>query len=130
MSHKSKGINGERELVHLFWANKWVALRIAGSGSSRYPSPDLLASNSVRKLAIEVKITKEQYKHFPGEEISDLKEFSQKFGAEPWIAVKFKGNDWFFVSLEDLQQTTSNFSISLELAKRRGLSFSELIKAI
>ena len=78
MSHKSKGINGERELVHRFWANKWVALRVAGSGSCRYPSPDILASNSLRKVAIEAKITKDNYKHFSSEEILDLKEFSNK----------------------------------------------------
>ena len=131
MSVKAKGINAERELIHLFWQTKaWGACRVAGSGSSKYPSPDILASNAVRKLAIEAKITKGKYKHFSYQEINQLKEFSQKFGAESWIAVKFKGNDWFFLGLEELKQTTSNFSISVEIAKRRGLTFDELIKNI
>ena len=128
MSVKSKGINAERELIHLFWSNGWTAVRVAGSGSSRYPSPDILASNAVRRVAIESKVTKDKYKHFSNDEIGQLREFCGKFGAEAWIAVKFKGNDWFFLSLEDLQETGANFSVSVELAKRRGLSFSDLIK--
>jgi Holliday junction resolvase len=128
MSLKSKGINAERELIHLFWGNGWTAVRVAGSGNTKYPSPDVLASNAVRRLAIEAKVTKDKYKHFPKDEIEQLREFSQKSGAEPWIAVKFKGNSWFFLSLEDLQETGAHYSIPLELAKRRGLAFSELIK--
>ena len=131
MSVKAKGINAERELIHLFWqTGNWAALRIAGSGSSKYPSPDILASNAVRKLAIEAKITKNNYKHFSSKEIEELKEFSHRFGAESWIAVKFAKNAWFFLNLEDLKQTATSFSISLEIAKRRGLSFDELIKSI
>ena len=59
MSTKSKGINAERQLIHMFWSVKWTACRIAGSGSSKYPSPDIIAANRARKLAIEAKITKE-----------------------------------------------------------------------
>ena len=69
MSLKSKGINAERELVHMFWSKNWACLRIAGSGSSRYPSPDVLVSNKLRRLAIECKITKEQKKYFERKEI-------------------------------------------------------------
>jgi len=130
MSVKAKGINAERELIHLFWANSWSAVRVAGSGSNKYPSPDIIASNALRRLAIEAKITKEKYKHFLREEVEQLKEFSKKFGAEPWIAIKFKGNDWFFICPEDLQHTDANFSISLEAAKRRGIAFNELISFI
>ena len=130
MSVKSKGINAERELIHLFWSNKWTAVRVAGSGSNRYPSPDILASNAVRRLAIEAKITKDKYKHFSADEIFQLKEFSCKFGAEPWIAIKFNRNSWFFLDLDSLTATGSNFSISLELAKNKGVSFGELIKDI
>ena len=130
MSLKSKGINAERELIHLFWNNDWSAVRVAGSGNTQFPSPDILAGNAARKLAIEAKVTKTKYKHFPAEEISQLKEFSKKFGAEPWIAVKFNRNSWFFLSLDSLTQTGSNFSISLPLAKSKGLAFEELIRDI
>ena len=65
MSLKSKGINGERELIHKFWnTNSWAAVRVAGSGSMKYPSADILASNKLRKLAIECKVIKEHKKYF------------------------------------------------------------------
>lgn len=128
MSCKSKGINAERELIHLFWANGWTAIRVAGSGSSRYPSPDILAGNVIRKLALEAKITKDKSKYFDKEEIGQLMEFSKNFGAESWIAVKFKGQEWLFLALEDLKSTDNGFVISAESAKIKGLSFEELIK--
>jgi len=128
MSVKSKGINAERELIHLFWQNGWVAVRVAGSGSSQYPSPDVLASNAERKLAIEAKLTKDPKKYFAKEEVEQLRLFSEKFGAEPWIAVKFKRDSWYFLKLEDLEQTSNNFVISNQMAKNKGLSFKNLIE--
>jgi len=128
MPSKTKGTNAERELIHKFWSNGWAAIRSAGSGSMKYPSPDILASNIKRRLAIEVKITKESSKYFDNEEISQLKEFAVKFDSESWIAVKFKGCDWYFFSLEDLKRTKNSFLVNVELAKTKGLSFNELIK--
>ena len=64
MSTKSRGSNAERDLIHKFWGEGWAALRAAGSGSSQFPAPDIIASNNVRKLAIEVKLTTELKKYF------------------------------------------------------------------
>lgn len=128
MSNKSKGINAERELVHKFWAQNYACLRIAGSGSNKYPSPDLLVGNNIRRLAIECKITKEDKKYFDKKNIAALKKFSGVFGAEPWVAIKFKGSDWLFISLNDLDESNKMFFIQKETAKRRGLLFEELIK--
>lgn len=130
MSVKAKGINAERELVHKFWSNEWGAIRVAGSGSTKYPSPDIIASNSNRQLAIEAKITKDKYRHFAAREINELQQFSDKFNAEPWIAIKFKGNDWFFLRIADLTLTGENYSVSEDLAKNKGLSFDSLINAL
>jgi len=128
MSLKSKGTNAERELLHMFWGAGWACVRVAGSGSSRYPSPDLLASNRIRKVCVECKITKNQHKFFPVEEINQLKEFSSKFGSEPWIALKFKDKAWFFISLEDLNKTNSGFSIKSSTAEAKGLLFEEFVR--
>jgi holliday junction resolvase Hjr len=128
MSRKSKGINAERELIHLFWKNGWAAVRVAGSGSSRYPSADVIASNAVRRIAIESKVTKENSKYFSDDEILGFKDFCSLFGAEPWIGIKFNKNDWYFVSIEDLKRTSSNQLISVEIAKTKGLRFDELLK--
>jgi len=128
MSLKSKGINAERDLIHKFWATKnWSAIRIAGSGSMVYPSADILASNKLRKLAIECKTCIEKSKYLPKEDVEQLKQFSDIFGAEPWIAIKFKGHEWYFVSLEDMQETDKNYLINTDIAKNSGLLFEEMI---
>ena len=128
MSLKSKGINAERELVHMFWAKDWACLRIAGSGSSRYPSPDLLVGNKLRRLAVECKTTKEKSKYFDKESVSALRKFADVFGAEPWVAVKFKDHEWYFVSLEDLKDTGNGFSLNVDGAKSKGLLFEEMLR--
>ena len=127
MSLKSKGINGERDLVHKFWAKNWACLRIAGSGSMQYPSPDILVGNSLRRLAIECKVTKEDNKYFEKNEIDSLKTFANIFGAEPWVAIKFKGHEWYFMSLEDLTETDKCFMADVSAAKNKGLLFEEMI---
>jgi len=129
MSHKSKGINAERDLIHKFWANGWAAMRSAGSGSSQFPSPDVIAGNNIRKIAIEAKVTKDDKKYFPKKEIEDLKYFSEKFGAEPWVAIKFLRQKWMFFSLEDLNETNASFVISnKESDLHKAISFEELIE--
>ena len=126
MNTKAKGTGAERELVHLFWASSWAAVRIAGSGSMKYPSPDVLASNKRRKLGIECKITKGNYRYLAKDEIKELQTFCSLFGAEPWVGVKFKAS-WYFLSLDDIRETQKNFVISHDLAKQKGLNFNELV---
>jgi Holliday junction resolvase len=127
MSRKSKGISAERELLHRFWGNGWACIRVAGSGSMGFPSPDLLAGNAIRRLAIECKSINDDKKYFSQDDIDKISEFAGKFGAEAWFAVKFLNVGWFFISLDDLDKTKSNFVVSLGLAKNKGLSFDELI---
>ena len=93
----------------------------------RYPSPDIIAANKTRRLAIECKVTKDNYKHIKKKEIEDLKEFARLFGAETYIAVKFKGNKWFFIKTEDLKEKGSSFRVDLELANDKGVVFESLI---
>ena len=125
---KAKGTKGERELVKFFNEEGWSAIRVAGSGSSRYPSPDILAGNALRRLAIECKVTKEKKKYFQNSEIEQLKAFSTKFGAESWVGVQFVGEPWYFLILEDLEDTGNSWVVSLETAKRRGLTKDELLQ--
>ncbi|MFP4111954.1 MAG: Holliday junction resolvase Hjc [Candidatus Woesearchaeota archaeon] len=128
MSTKSKGSNAERELVHMFWENDWACIRAAGSGSTRFCSPDILAGNSLRRLAIECKSTSAQTQYLTKKEVEDLIFFSKKFGAEAWVGVRFTGMKWFFVNVEDLKDTGKYFSVSMEMARFKGLIFDELIQ--
>lgn len=127
MNRKAKGTKGERELVKLFNEAGWSCVRIAGSGSSKYPSPDILAGNAARRVAIECKVTKDQKKYFPDDEIEQLRTFSQRFGAESWIGVRFPGEQWYFLMLEDLDKTPGSSLVSLDLARRKGLTVEELM---
>ncbi|MBI2666168.1 Holliday junction resolvase [Candidatus Woesearchaeota archaeon] len=127
MNTKAKGTKGERELVKAFNEAGWACFRAAGSGSSPYPSPDLIAANAIRRLAIECKVTKDKKKYFEHGELEQLRIFAQKFGAEGWIGVKFSGEEWYFLMLEDLEQTGNLFAVSVELAKRRGLKIDEVM---
>ena len=127
MNTKAKGTKGERELVKVFNENDWVCIRAAGSGSSRYPSPDVLAGNAMRRVAIECKVTAETKKYLLEEEIEQLRTFANKFGAEAWIGVRFPSEPWYFFMLEDIEQTGKSWAISLELAKRKGLKIEELL---
>lgn len=125
---KRKGTQGERDLINLFWENNWSAHRIAGSGSSRYPSPDVIAGIATRKIAIEAKVCNDKKKYFTEEEIYGLKEFCRIFGAEAWIAIKFWGEEWMFITLEDLNESGKSYNASIQDMKNKGLLFEELIK--
>ncbi|MBI5073030.1 Holliday junction resolvase [Candidatus Woesearchaeota archaeon] len=128
MSLKSKGISYERELIHMFWkTGEWAAMRVAGSGSIKYPSADILAGNALRKLAIECKSSKSESVYIPKDEVDQLQQFASKFGAEPWIAVRFHGMLWHFVSMDNLEFTESSAVINTENIKNKGLLFNEVI---
>ena len=128
MGIKDKGSNAERELLHMFWSKGWACLRSAGSGSMKYPGPDLLVGNKLRRLAIECKVTKEKKKYLDNHDMDQLKEFSSIFGAESWFAVKFSRTNWLFLSPEDIEKTEKGYVIDLKVAERRGLLLEELIK--
>ncbi len=124
---KAKGSRGERELIKYFNEAGWCAIRAAGSGSSRYPSPDILAANAMRRIAMECKVTKDNKKYFSAAEIKQLQTFSTKFGAESWVGIKFGSEDWYFFMLEDLDNTGSSWAASLKSAQIKGLRLHELL---
>ena len=129
MSLKSKGSNAERELLHMFWAKGWATIRSAGSGSMKYPGPDLLVGKKEvnRRLAVECKTSKSEKIYLSEWDFSQLKDFSDTFDARPWFAVKFAKKQWLFVSLEDLDKTPKGYVIDLKVAELRGITFEELI---
>ncbi len=128
INRKNKGSNAERELVSMFWKAGWAAVRVAGSGLTKNPNPDVLAANKLRRVSIECKTTKNLRKYFSEKDVQQLREFSEKFGSEAWLGIKFNNMKWFFISLDDLEKTDKGYVVSIELIKRRGLLFEELIK--
>jgi len=102
MSRKGKGSNAERELVEMLEAVGFAAVRVAGSGCSKFPCPDVLASNGSRVLAIECKSTKGHRQYFRKQQIEELLEFSRMFAAEPMCAIKFS-TSWYFIEPHKLR---------------------------
>ncbi len=125
---KAKGSKAERELVRMFWDAGWAAVRVAGSGSASFPNPDVLAGNRSRSVAVECKTVHDIKKYLSSSDVQQLIDFSNCFGAEPWIGIRFDEEKWYFLSIHDLEMTADkNFVVSLQLAKKKGLLFSELI---
>jgi len=127
VSLKSKGINAERELIHMFWKNGWAAVRVAGSGNSQFPSPDIVAMKLNKLYAIECKVSKTDYQYIPKEDIQQLKLFAETAQAIPIIAVKFNRQGWTFLFLHNLKETDKNFMIPRAEAYSRGFGFDSII---
>lgn len=127
MSRKSKGSNAERDLVHKFNATGWSAIRSAGSGSMVHESPDVLAGNNLRRIAVECKTTKDIKKYLTKKEVDELIHFANNFGAEPWLGIKFDRMEWAFISIDDAVKTEKSYMVDIKMAKDKGLSFDQLI---
>jgi len=104
MSRKSRGCDYERKLVHLLQASGFSSVRVAGSGCSRYPSPDILASNGSRLLAFEVKSSQKDCVYLRKADLDKLLLFSKSFGAEPWFALHLLNKGWFFKRAVELME--------------------------
>jgi Holliday junction resolvase len=128
MGNKEKGSNAERELIHAFWAKQWTACRVAGSGSMKYPSPDIIANRQGINLAIECKATNSKYQYLEKREVEELVAYAQIAGARPLVAVRFFRKEWRFLNPEDLSDSGKNLSVTQELSESKGITFEELIK--
>lgn len=128
MSMKSKGTNAERQLLHMFWAKGWACLRSAGSGSMKYPGPDLLVGSKEknRRLAIECKTTSKDKLYLGDYDFNQLKEFSDIFDSTAYFAIKFPKKEWLFLRLDELMRSKKH-TISIDYAELNGILISELL---
>ncbi|MDR3290667.1 MAG: Holliday junction resolvase [Methanobrevibacter sp.] len=124
-----KGSKEERDLVQLFWTKGFAAMRApASGGATKRPLPDVLAGNSKRYLAIEVKTTSKELIYIDSSQINGLYEFCEIFGAEPYVGVKFKHTKWLFLNIELITKTRSqNYKVEKNLALEKGLDIDEII---
>ena len=119
MSRKSKGSDAERELVDMLQSIGFAAVRIAGSGCSKYPCPDVLASNGSRVLAIECKSTKKHHQYFRKQQIGELLEFAKTFSAKPMCAIKFS-TSWHFIEPHKLKDSGKMHATNRNHVKEHG----------
>ena len=131
MGAKQKGSNAERELIHLFWGTGvWTACRVAGSGSMKYPAPDIIANKEGMNLAIECKATRADQQYLEKREVIELIEYANRAGARPLIAIRFDRTEWKFLNPSDLKETAQSFVASKADVEFKGLSFEELTKSL
>lgn len=83
-----KGANFERELVSLFWGHGWAAVRAAGSGSTKYPVPDVIAVRDGEVVIVECKTTSKEKFHAKSA-VEGLKAFARISGARAFVSLKF-----------------------------------------
>jgi len=122
---KAKGSTFERDLVHKFWDAGWGAARIAGSGSTRLPAPDIIVGKPGRIIVIEAKASADKKKYLTSEEVDQLILLAKSLGAEPWIAVKFNGLDIKFCPANSAKRTEKSVVVSADDSLL--LTFDELI---
>lgn len=122
MNRYRKGADFERELVSLFWAHGWTAIRAAGSGTVSHPVPDVIAVKDEKIVVIECKSTKNDRLSLKKAIIS-LNEFAIRSGGKVYIGIKFARQAPRFYDIV-LLLTKKNYTINL---KDNFLSFEFLI---
>jgi Holliday junction resolvase len=124
-----KGTREERELVKMLWDADCAAMRApASGGATKKPLPDVIAGNGKIYLAIEVKSTSQERIYIDSGKIDALLEFSNIFGAQPYVGAKFIREKWRFVRIEHLHKTKQkNYRLNKELAFKKGIELEELL---
>jgi len=123
-----KGSAEERDLVHKLWDRNFAAMRApASGGATKKPLPDVLAGNGKIYLAIEVKTTTKNKIYIDHPQIDALIEFSNIFGATPYLGIKFKYTKWLFLTPEIMEKTrTGNYKVEKDYSLENGLEIDEI----
>ena len=123
-----KGSAEERDLVHKLWERNFAAMRApASGGATKRPLPDVLAGNGKLYLAIEVKTTTKDKVYIDSTQIDELCEFSNIFGATPYIGARFKYTKWLFLEPKNPPRTRNgNYKVEKDYALEKGLEIDEI----
>ena len=128
-NNKSKGSKVERELVKLFTAQGWRAVRVAGSGVGEDSPCDLLAAKVGKKgHAIEVKSSKKSSIYITKEQIEDFVTFSHVIGLKPIIAARFAREGFLFIDPAHLKDTGKFWVLHIDTAKEKGKKFGQFFE--
>ena len=105
MKNKQKGSNAERELLFMLFNKGFAVSRVAGSGSSQLPTPDVLGFKNKKAIAIECKTKKGEYLNIREEQIEELKLWEKLSGLKAYIAWRLGKDAWFFIGIDKLNKT-------------------------
>ncbi len=128
MNVKAKGSRYERELVRKFWDAGFGVIRAPTSGGATSRAlPDIVAGNGKVYYAIEVKMKKELPIYIREEQVEEIREFSKRFGAKAFVAVKLPYKEWKFIPLESLSRNSKNYKVGEE-EYLKGLELKDLLE--
>ena len=124
MAQYRKGANAERELTHKLYDMGFSVVRIAGSGGTSLPSPDILALSPKKKLAIECKAWAKQNLSIPDRQMLELEEWATKAGVDFFIAWKVPHKGWYFLPKNLFKKTSKAYTISLKNAMKYSIDIT------
>lgn len=124
MTRYSKGANAERELIHELYNRGFSVVRVAGSGKTALPAPDIIALSREKKLAFECKAWSSGSVSIPLDQMRELISWCERGGAEPFIAWKFPREGWFFLKPEHFDKTGCAFNCTKRTALRHKIDLN------
>ncbi len=127
MKNKQKGSNAERELLFALFNKGFVVSRVAGSGSSQLPTPDILGFRAGKALAIECKTKKGEYLNIREKQVEELILWEKLSGLKAYVAWRLGKDHWCFIGLSGLKKTKKAYSIKKEEIQKKGLPFDKFI---
>lgn len=127
MKNKQKGSNAERELLFALFNKGFAVSRVAGSGSSQLPTPDVLGFKAGKAIAIECKTKKGEYLNIREEQIEELLLWEKLSGLKAYVAWRLGKDQWYFIGLNGLKKTKKAYSIKRTEIQEKGLIFEKFI---
>lgn len=129
MKNKSKGSNAERELLLMLFSNGFAVSRVAGSGCSTLPTPDIIAVKDKLTIAIECKTKKGEYLNIKDSQVQELITWEQMAGCKAYVAWRVSKDKWYFIDIYGLKKTNKAYSIKKKDILENGLILEDFIKS-
>ena len=127
MAYYKKGANAERELIHMLYKRGMAVLRVAGSGKTSLPSPDVVALKPGLQLAIECKAWNKKHLSISNAQMQELYKWSKMAGSELYIAWKIPRKGWRFLKPAQFNKGKKGYNISLKHALTHGIDLGVVI---
>ncbi len=127
MSRYAKGANAERELIKMLFDKGFAVARVAGSGVSPLPCPDIVALKPGKVLGIECKAWDSAYLSIPIEQIEGLLKWAGASGGEVFVGWKQSRKGWFFIDPGNFNRSKKFYIISQKNSVSKGVSLEVLL---
>ncbi len=128
--NKAKGSNAERELLFLLFDKGFAVSRVAGSGSSTLPTPDIIATKNRITVAIECKTKSGDYLNIKESQIQELQIWEKLSGFKSFIAWRLGKDAWYFLEIKDLKKTIKAYSIKKDEMINNGKTLDQFVSFV